>query len=130
MPPKLIHSEAVCLDCPTAFGFETDLTRQEAEDRAEMHRGDSRERSIHHRVLVYEGIGHLKDELTGAKVIEYDEDDDLVFAWFGGHGIHAYNPRGDEVNLWNVGDFAKDDATYPEVHRGIARIRWELKEER
>jgi hypothetical protein len=125
-PRKLIHSEAVCLDCPTAFGFESDLTREEVEERMESHRAAQ----SRHRLVAYEGIGHLWDSLEGAKVIEYDPDLDVVFAWFGGHGIHAYDPRGDELNLWNVGDFTKDAATLPEVHRGIARIKRELKEER
>lgn len=128
MPPlkKLVHSEAVCLDCPTAFGFDTDLTRVEVEDRADMHR---RGQTGGHRVVVYDGIGRLKEELQGAKIVSYDEVTNIVFAWFGGHGIHAYEPDGKEMNVWSVGDFKDTDATRQEVHRGIERIKRQMKME-
>ncbi len=121
---KVSHSEAVCLDCPTAFGFEADLTREEAEDRAEMHRVEK----MGHRLVTYDGIGHLKDELRGAKVISVDEDSQMVFAWFGGHGLHAYDFTGKEVNYWTIGDPTKEAATHREIHKAIEHLRIQVRE--
>ena len=125
MAKKPIHWEAVCLTCPTAFGFESDLTRAEVEDRADWHQVVSG-----HHAVVYEGIGSLKDELKGAKVVEYDEDNNIIFAWFGGHGIYVYAPNGEALDILNAGSFRKADATHAEVHKAIESAKIHMRKER
>lgn len=48
--------------------------------------------------------------LAGALIVVEDHANIYYMAWFGGHGIHAYNLTGEEVALWNVGDFSNDHA--------------------
>ena len=48
----------------------------------------------------------------------YDEEQDLLIAWHGGHGIHAYTALGEEVCFWNLEGFSKDP-TYEEVQSNI-----------
>ena len=67
-------------------------------------------------------ISGLIDELNGAKIIMTDTRHNLVLAWFGGHGVHAYDQSGREVAFWNVGDFAKNNAS-PATVRGSMRRR-------
>ncbi len=44
----------------------------------------------------------------------------FVFRWYGGHGVNIYDMRtGKEIDIINVGDFAKDSATLEQVKRGI-----------
>ena len=63
----------------------------------------------------------LGAELQGARIIMYDERADLTLAWFGGHGIHAYDQNGSELIYWNVGDFAKDNADQRTVRASMKR---------
>lgn len=64
----------------------------------------------------------LAASLDGARWVQYDADG-LVWAWFGGHGVHGYNMAGVEIEFYNVGDFAQNDATLDEVRESIgARI--------
>ena len=58
---------------------------------------------------------NLGSSLDGAKIVRYDEANDLTLAWFGGHGIHMYDADGQEIDFWNVGDFTFDDATPEDV---------------
>ena len=61
----------------------------------------------------------LSSELKGAKIKVKDTKNNVTIAWFGGHGIHAYNEYGEEIGFWNTGDFSKDHATEEEVKRSI-----------
>ena len=38
--------------------------------------------------------------LDGAKVVRYDENRQVLFAWFGGTGIHGYVPSAAGGNHW------------------------------
>jgi hypothetical protein len=64
----------------------------------------------------------LLEQLVDAKIIKIDLERELVLAWKGGHGVHAFNACGDEVSFWNVGDFAKDSATESEVLEHIKEV--------
>lgn len=63
-------------------------------------------------------VDRLMAELDGARFVKYDPDG-LVWAWFGGHGVHAYDATGREVDYCTVGDWANDHATLLEVEKGI-----------
>lgn len=61
--------------------------------------------------------------LDGAKYVRYVDDMELLFVWHGGHGIHVLNPEGgEEVELYNVGDFGREEATLDEVVQGVQEI--------
>lgn len=62
----------------------------------------------------------LMAQLDGARLVKFDSDG-LLYAWFGGHGVHAYDAQGNEVDYWNCGDFADNDASTREVEESIAR---------
>lgn len=64
----------------------------------------------------------LAEALDGAKMVRYDHNQEIVLAWFGGHGLHAYNLEGEEIHFSNVGDFAKSDATPGEIADEIRRM--------
>ena len=57
----------------------------------------------------------LMRELDKARIVRFDEGRELLYAWFGGHGVHAYNVEGDEVDFWNVGDWSKNNASAEDV---------------
>ncbi|AEJ40883.1 hypothetical protein TPY_2723 [Sulfobacillus acidophilus TPY] len=57
----------------------------------------------------------LAESLSGAKIIRADKERGLFLAWFGGHGLHAYDAQGQEVAFWNIGDSATDDASEADV---------------
>lgn len=42
-------------------------------------------------------------QLDGILWSQYDEQNDLLLAWHGGHGIHAYDNEGKECCFWNLG---------------------------
>lgn len=62
----------------------------------------------------------LMAQLDGARLVRYDADG-FLYVWFGGHGVHAYDAAGTEVDYWSVGDFANDDADEREVAESMAR---------
>lgn len=67
----------------------------------------------------------LRESIAGVRVIMVDSERELTLAWFGGHGIHAYNDAGVEVSFWNTGDFSKNDAServYTRIN-GASHIR-------
>jgi len=43
---------------------------------------------------------------------------DLRLAWHGGHGVHVYEDDR-EVDFFNVGSFAREEATVDEVAEGM-----------
>lgn len=62
----------------------------------------------------------LMAQLDGAKLVRYDSNAAAVYAWFGAHGVHAYDAAGVEFDYWSVGDFAQDAATYQEVFESMS----------
>lgn len=62
----------------------------------------------------------LMAQLDGAKLVRFDADG-LLYAWFGGHGVHAYDAARTEVDYWTCGDFSKDEADEREVSDSMAR---------
>lgn len=66
---------------------------------------------------------NLMEQLDRAMWVRHDDDSGIIMAWFGGHGVHAYDESGLEVAFWNVGDFSKMDADFPDVaHSMTERI--------
>ena len=63
----------------------------------------------------------LMAQLDGARLVKYDADG-YVLAWFGGHGVHAYDGSGAEVDYWSTGDFAKNHAEVSEVEGSMCRF--------
>ncbi len=61
----------------------------------------------------------LHNALEGARMVKSDYDRGLWLAWFGGHGIHAYNEQGQEVAYWNTGSFAQDNASLEAVEESM-----------
>ena len=56
----------------------------------------------------------LMAQLDRARIVRYDADGYLL-AWHGGHGVHVYDAEGTEVEFWNVGSFADNEASEDEV---------------
>ena len=61
--------------------------------------------------------------LDGVKVARWDADHEVLFLWWGGHGVHGWQPQETgqwaEVLYWNTGDFGESDATEKEVQHSI-----------
>jgi hypothetical protein len=66
-------------------------------------------------------------QLQGAKVIVADEENDVVFAWHGGTGIHVYDRSGREVDYFMTGGH-KSSATASEVRAAIRRHQKYMRE--
>jgi len=62
----------------------------------------------------------LMEELDDAKIVKYDKERKLILAWFGGHGVHAYDQCGNEVSFWNVGSFRKS-ADIDEIEQSMEK---------
>jgi hypothetical protein len=62
----------------------------------------------------------LMAQLDGARLVKYDGAG-FVLAWFGGHGVHAYDGAGTEVDYWNTGDFGENDASFSGAEESMAR---------
>lgn len=69
----------------------------------------------------------LGEQLDGAQLVRHDEELELTFAWFGGHGVHVYRDNGDEVEFFSIGDFAQDTVTPDEA---IAAMKDKITEYR
>mgnify|MGYP001572634450 CR=1 FL=1 len=63
----------------------------------------------------------LMARLDGARLIKYVPNGYLL-VWHGGHGVHAYDALGDEVDFRNTGDLRLDDATVAEVEELMAEM--------
>jgi hypothetical protein len=63
----------------------------------------------------------LLDALTGARLTVVDEDQRVVFAWFGGHGVNVYDEDGTEVHYFTIG--GADRVTPTVVRAAIERVR-------
>lgn len=59
----------------------------------------------------------LMAALDGARMVKYDPDGYLL-AWFGGHGIHVYDPTGREVGYWMT-EGASNDASPEEIEESM-----------
>ncbi len=71
----------------------------------------------------------LGSELSGAKIIKYDDQTDITYAWFGGHGVHGYNSEGVEVDFYNTGDFSQDNADPAIIESSIEEHIQGMREE-
>ena len=60
------------------------------------------------------------EQFSHIKWSEYDSTNELLIAWHGGHGIHAYDSEGNEVAFWNVGSFAENSLTLEEAQETIS----------
>ncbi len=57
----------------------------------------------------------LGEQLNGARIVRHDDERGFTLAWFGGHGVHAYDENGTEYFFWNIGNFANNAADPDEV---------------
>jgi hypothetical protein len=62
----------------------------------------------------------LMAALDGAKLVKYDTAG-VLYAWFGGHGVHVYNGAGEEIDYWTCGSFADNEADVAEVEDSMSR---------
>lgn len=73
-----------------------------------------------------------KEIMKDAKYSKYDATTGTTWVWYGGHSVFGYDlSRSDtpERDVINVGNFANNDATLPEVERGINnRIEYDREE--
>lgn len=60
--------------------------------------------------------------MTHSKITRRIPKAGLTLNWFGGHGIHIYK-HGREVELINVGNQSKDEATREEVIKKMNRLK-------
>lgn len=63
----------------------------------------------------------LGERLDGVRILMRDVRNELNFAWFGGHGVHVYDDDGHEVDFWNTGDFARNDASTRDIRASMRR---------
>ncbi len=63
----------------------------------------------------------LLDALFGARLTVVDDEQRVVFAWFGGHGVNVYDERGTEVHYFTIGGAERVTPTV--VRAAIERVR-------
>jgi hypothetical protein len=61
----------------------------------------------------------VRERIEGARIVRRDIPNAIVLAWFGGHGVHAYDAHGTEIAFWNVGDFEQEDADEEDVRQSM-----------
>ncbi len=61
----------------------------------------------------------LAEQLDGAKYVKYCPEEDVTFAWHGGHGIHIYDKSGTEIDFFNVGDFSVEEASVGDIAQAV-----------
>jgi len=72
----------------------------------------------------------LGEQLDGAKYVKHDPNGGFIYAWYGGHQINIFTEDGQEIDVFNVGDFAEDSADYNTVVESIEdRIAYDPIEE-
>ena len=49
-----------------------------------------------------------------------------ILVWHGGHTIHIHNSDGKEVDVWNVGDFAKEEVPFDLIEEEMEIIANEI----
>lgn len=57
--------------------------------------------------------------MHGALLVTEDQRHGYYLAWFGGHGIHVYDLCGQEVALWNTGDFSRAGASAKDIEKSM-----------
>ncbi len=67
----------------------------------------------------------LGRSLSGAHIVRYDERTGFTLAWFGGHGIHAYDRGGTVRAFWSLAS-AGDEPTREEA---LMNIEEHIKEQ-
>jgi len=68
----------------------------------------------------------LLDELSGVQVAIVDDDERLIYAWFGGMGVNIYDEDGREVHYFTIGSSSKP--TPAQVRSAIARFIAETRD--
>ena len=64
-------------------------------------------------------------QFDGIRWSQWDEKQNLLLAWHGGHGIHGYTSDGEEVNFWNMGDFSRE----PTLEDAMENIREHIEKQ-
>jgi hypothetical protein len=64
------------------------------------------------------------EQLKDVRFLLVDQRRELFLAWFGGHGIHAYDITGKEVGFWNTGDCSKNNADIEDV---VESMKYRIK---
>lgn len=65
-------------------------------------------------------VSDLFNAVDGAQLVETRQDWALAFVWHGGHGVNVYSTEtGNEIDFFNVGDFAESSASEEDVREGI-----------
>ena len=71
-------------------------------------------------------VSEFMSQLDGVKVARYDEDREVLFCWWGGHGVHGYIQDYEdcggglqEVIYYNTGNFGDRDATEKQIQESI-----------
>jgi hypothetical protein len=65
----------------------------------------------------------LLDALAGALLIIVDDDQRLLYAWFGGAGVNVYDEDGEEIHYFTVSTPDGRPPTPSMVRSAIARVR-------
>lgn len=75
----------------------------------------------------------LARAVSGSRLVEYDEQTELVYAWNGAHTVNIYNVAGDPLDVFTFGDFANNretlDAAELAIQNRMAVDRGEVEEE-
>lgn len=65
--------------------------------------------------------GGFYSDWGAPKILAYDRNQDYYVAWWGGHGVHAFDVKsGTEKSFWNIHS-ARDEPTVAEVKSSIKR---------
>ena len=65
----------------------------------------------------------LIDSLSGAELIDVDEEHRLVYAWFGGAGVNVYDEHGNEIHYFTIGSGFSRKPTPNMVRAAIKEVR-------
>ena len=65
----------------------------------------------------------LLDSLAGAELLVVDEDNRLVYAWFGGAGVNVYDEHGNEIHYFTIGSGSGRNPTPSMVRAAIKEVR-------
>jgi len=65
----------------------------------------------------------LLDSLSGAELIDVDEENRLVYAWFGGAGVNVYDEHGNEIHYFTIGSGAGRKPTPSMVRAAVKEVR-------
>lgn len=63
----------------------------------------------------------LARALSGSRLVEYDEQTELVYAWNGAHTVNIYSTAGAPLDVFTFGDFGRDAETLDAAELAIQR---------